>query len=80
VLGLLGGFIFARARGLAALGAAEWAVCFALADELSSYGGHIPEHDQGGLGLVIVVVFVVTFVPMILAAFLATSVRSASPT
>src|SRR5262249_7817361 len=61
VSGLLGGFIFMRVRGLAALGAAEWAVCFVLAWELSSYGGlgHIDD-DSGGLGLVIVVVFVVT--------------------
>jgi hypothetical protein len=76
VLGLLGGFIFARVRGLAALGAVEWAACFVLALELSSYGGHIRD-DSGGLGLVVAVVFVVTFVPMIVAAFLASSVRPA---
>ena len=80
VLGLLGGFIFTRVRGLATLGAAEWAACFVLALGLSSYSGHIPANDSGGLGLVIFVVFLVTFVPMIVAAFIASSVRSASLT
>jgi hypothetical protein len=74
-LGALGGFVFARTAELAALGSAMWAACFALASELSSQSGRIPQHDQSGLGLVIVVVFVVTFVPMLGAAALARHLR-----
>lgn len=75
VLGVIGGLVFARVKDLAALGAGIFAVVFVVVVAFVGGGGSISEHDQGQLGLTIAVIFVITFIPMLVGAQLGTSVR-----
>ena len=75
VLGLIGGLVFARVKDLAALGAAMFAGVFVVVVAFVSGGGSISEHDQGQLGITIAVIFVITFILMLVGAQLGTSGR-----
>lgn len=75
VLGLIGGLVFARVKDLAALGAATFAGVFVVVVAFVGGGGSISEHDQGQLGITIAVIFVITFIPMLVGAQLGTSGR-----
>lgn len=75
VLGLVGGFVFARVKDLAAIGSSGLVGFYVFALWLGSGARSPSDHDTGNLGLVLVVLLFVAFVPMVAGAWLGTVVR-----
>jgi len=75
VLGLVGGFVFARVKDLAAIGSSGLVGFYVFALWLGSGARSPSDHDTGNLGLVLAVLLVVAFVPMVAGAWLGTVVR-----
>jgi hypothetical protein len=70
VLGVIGGRLFGRVRDVAVSGAAGLVGFFLIGLWLGKGAPSLTESDQGGLGLVIGLLFVIAFVPMLAGAFL----------
>jgi hypothetical protein len=75
VLGLLGGVVFARVVDLAAIGSSGLVGFFGIALWLGLGADSPSDHDTAGLGLVLVVLFVVAFIPMVTGAWIGTVTR-----